>query len=381
MPNRPLRVLIASDKYKGSLTATQAAQAIQRALQRSFPDEVECDLCPIADGGEGTTEAMITALGGAWVTAEVCDAIGRPLQARYGWVADRREAVMEMSAASGLALVSDQPLVPETASTHGTGLLMKHAIERGAKRIVVGIGGSATNDGGIGMAAALGYEFLDSFGNRIEPNMANLERVTRIQRVTTAFPAILVACDVSNPLLGEQGASAVYGPQKGVKDVAWFEHRMRHLADLVAHDLQIDPRELPGAGAAGGLGFGLMAFCGAELTSGFDLIAAQVDLARRIGQADLIITGEGRIDAQTLHGKGPAGVARLAREMGKPVVAFAGSVADMPVLSGVFHVARGIKSDDIPLPEAMRRAEELLEATVAGCAGEIRELAAGGRRF
>lgn len=378
--NRRVRILIATDKFKGSLTAAQAARAVEQALERGWPD-IECDVCPIADGGEGTTEAMITAMHGSWMTAAASDAHGRPIEARYGWVADRNEAILEMSAASGLALVSDLPPAPATASTWGTGLLIQDAVRHGARRILIGIGGSATNDGGIGMAAALGYRFLDRSGRTLRPTMTEIDRTDRIERPATDYPQILVACDVTNPLLGEQGASAVYGPQKGVRDVAWFEARLQRLADLVARDLGVDPRDVPGAGAAGGLGFGLLAFCGARLTSGFDLVAQQVELEPRIRRADLVITGEGRIDSQTLHGKGPAGVAGMAQAFGKPVAAFAGSVEDSPALRERFDLVRAITPPAMPLSEAMKRAESLLETAVTSVLAELTELAAaGGRR-
>lgn len=367
-----MRILIASDKYKGSLTATQVAQTIAQVLQEEIP-EVQCDLCPIADGGEGTTEAMVTALGGEWIEVATVDAQNRPLTARYGLCGN--QAVMEMSAASGLAMVNDLPLNPDTASTYGTGLMIKHALTHGAGRILIGIGGSATNDGGLGMAAALGYRFVDEAGNEVPPRMQEVERVAKVlpPMEMTACP-VLVACDVDNPLLGEKGATCVYGPQKGVRDTALFEKRLTHLADIVARDLGRDPRDVPGAGAAGGLGWGLMAFCDARLTSGFDLIAEQIGLDARVAGADLVITGEGRLDAQTLHGKGPVGIAQMARRLGKPVAAFAGSIEDSPVLHTHFDFTRATKPAEMPLPEAIARAEELLALAVRESAVQIRAL-------
>lgn len=366
-----MRILIASDKFKGSLPASRVAEIIARMLSTHIPD-AECDLCPIADGGEGTTEAMISALGGEWITVDTVDACGRPLQARYGSAGD--EAILEMSAASGLALVKDLPPAPATASTWGTGLMMRHAIARGARRLVIGIGGSATNDGGLGMAAALGHVFIDDEGGPVPPLMTAVPRISRILPPAVFDAKVLVACDVDNPLLGEKGATRVYGPQKGVRDLVWFEQRLAHLADLVARDLGRDPRNVPGAGAAGGLGFGLMAFCAAELVSGFDLVAAQVGLQERIAQADLVITGEGRLDAQTLHGKGPAGVAQMARRAGRPVAAFAGSIQDTPALRAHFDLAHAIKPPAMPLAEAIQRAEELLALAVADAVPHILKL-------
>lgn len=373
-----MRILLASDKYKGSLTASQVAQTLRRVFESEIPGVV-CDICPIADGGEGTTEAMITALGGEWVETPSFDARGRPITARYGLVThhSHTEAVMEMSTTSGLAMVSDLPLDPTTASTHGTGLMMLDAMRKGAQKILIGIGGSATNDGGAGMAQALGYRFLDAAGNALECLPRDLDQLARIERPAARFVPIKVACDVNNPLLGEHGCTRVYGPQKGVTCFEFFEHRLAKLADAVKRDLGIDDASLPGAGAAGGLGYGLMAFCGAELISGFDLVATAVELRERISAADLVITGEGRLDAQTLHGKGPVGVAMMAREHGKPVVAFAGAIDDSPALRAHFDLARAIKPQETPLSEAITRAEELLETAASQAVPEIRRLLEG----
>jgi len=370
-----MRILLASDKYKGSLTATQVAATLRRVLEREIPGVV-CDVCPIADGGEGTTEAMITALGGEWVEVPTFDAQGRAVTARYGLVstAGSLEAVMEMSAASGLAMVSDLPLNPTTASTYGTGLMMQDAIQRGAQKILIGIGGSATNDGGTGMAQALGFHFLDATGRALECVPRDLDQLARIDRPQATPVQIKVACDVNNPLLGEQGCTRVYGTQKGVTCFEFFEHRLSKLAKVVKNQLSVDAADVPGAGAAGGLGYGLIAFCGAELVSGFDLVAEAVNLHQRIAAADLVITGEGRLDAQTLHGKGPVGVAQMARAAGKRVAAFAGAIDDSPALRAHFDLAHAIKPADMPLAEAIARAAELLEAAVLKAVPEIRAL-------
>ena len=370
-----MRILLASDKYKGSLTATQVAQTLRRVFESEIPGVI-CDICPIADGGEGTTEAIITALGGEWVEMHSFDARGRPITARYGFIFTngQTEAVMEMSAASGLAMVCDLPLDPSTASTHGTGLMMRDAIQRGAHKILIGIGGSATNDGGAGMAQALGFRFLDASGNALENLPRDLDQLARIEKPVSLSASVKVACDVSNPLLGEQGCTRVYGPQKGVTCFEFFEHRLAKLAEAVKRDLGTDDADLSGAGAAGGLGYGLMAFCGAELVSGFDLVADAVNLRQRISAADLVITGEGRLDAQTLHGKGPIGVAMMARKLGKPVIAFAGAIDDSSALRAHFDLAFAIKPQEMPLSEAIARAEELLETAARQAVPEIRGL-------
>lgn len=368
-----MRVLIACDKFKGTLSAREVAAILQERLGQALPG-TEWDLCPIADGGEGTTEAVITALGGDWVECPVIDARGRPRTARYGWLPAQQEAVLEMSAASGLAQVLDLPLDPAQATTRGTGQMLADAIARGARRVLVGLGGSATNDGGAGMAAALGHRFFDASGQEVDPLPAHFPRLARIEASRLALPPVQVACDVDNPLLGPRGATAVYGPQKGVREAAFFEDGLAHLADLVCRDLGRDCRDMPGAGAAGGLGWGLMVFCKAELTSGFEHVAGHIGLEERIARADLVLTGEGRLDAQTLCGKGPVGVAQMARRLGKPVVAYAGAVEDSPVLRACFDHSFATKPDDLDLPTALARAAELLAAAADRSAPALRAL-------
>ena len=368
-----MRILIANDKFKGSLPAEKAGFHIKNSLETTFP-EASFDLCPIADGGEGTALAMTTALAGEWTRGTTQDAQGRPLEAPFGWVASSATAIMEMSAASGLAIVQDLKLNPLTASTLGTGILIQSALAKGARRILIGIGGSATNDGGLGVAIALGYTFKKA-GHAFTPTLETILEADQVEK-PASLPAceLIVACDVDNPLLGPRGATRVYGPQKGVTDFIWFEQRLAHLADLVRRDLGNDPREVPGAGAAGGLGFGLMAFLGGRLVSGFDMVATQVGLEARVVAADLVITGEGRLDEQSLQGKGPVGVARLARRLGKKVVGVAGSVDDSAALRAQFDLLIPIKPAAMPLDEAMRRTGELIETAVRAHAAPLRAL-------
>lgn len=368
-----MRILIANDKFKGSLPAEKAGFHIKNSLETSFP-QASFDLCPIADGGEGTALAMTAALAGEWTRCATQDAQGRPLEASFGWVAPSATAIMEMSAASGLAIVQDLELNPFNASTLGTGLLIQSALAKGARRILIGIGGSATNDGGLGVALALGYTFKKA-GQAFIPSLETILEADQVER-PSALPdfELIVACDVDNPLLGPRGATRVYGPQKGVRDFVWFEQRLGHLADLARRDLGVDPREVPGAGAAGGLGFGLMAFLGGRLVSGFDMVATQVGLEQRVAAADLVITGEGRLDEQSLQGKGPVGVARLARRLGKKVVGVAGSVDDSAALRAQFDLLIAIKPAAMPLDEAMRRTGELIEAAVSAHAAPLRAL-------
>jgi len=371
-----MRILLAFDKFKGSLSASQISEIVAAALTRKWP-EAEILISPIADGGEGFTDAMMSVNQGEWREAAITDAQGRARVSRYG-VIERQghlEAVMEMSAASGLAMVKDLPLNPHTASTRGTGEMMKHALDHGAQRILIGIGGSATNDGGCGMASALGCRFYDADGFEVTDLPANLEKVQRIDASAMPKCEVVVACDVDNPLLGAKGASRVYGPQKGVTDVEFFDRRLAHLADLVQRDLGCDHRAVSGAGAAGGLGFGLLSFCGAELQNGFDIVADITDLKAKIESVDLVLTGEGRMDDQTLHGKGPHGVALMARELGKKVVGIAGMIHSRGALETFFDGLVQVKPEDMGTEEAIAKAASLLEETVALRADWLKEVA------
>jgi glycerate kinase len=365
-----MRVLIAPDKFKGSLSASQAAAAIRAGVRHNHPDW-EIDVLPIADGGEGTAQLLTHALKGRWLHAAVTDALGRPVTAGFGLalVDDRNVALLEMSAASGIALLDKSELDPWRASTFGTGQLILAAMDAGAEKIIIGIGGSATNDGGSGMARALQFEFLDD--NDPEPIQiipSDLMRTSEIlYSMELDLPEIIVACDVENPLLGENGATRIYGPQKGVTldQIDHHEQRLTHLANLVTADLGVDFRNTPGAGAAGGLGFGLLSFCEASLQSGFDLVAKTIHLQEKIAAAELVITGEGGLDAQTLMGKGPAGIARMAKAAGTKVIAFGGYATAELRDSGTFHAIYAIMDkQNITTDDAIQRAGELLTQLV-----------------
>ena len=358
-----MRLLIAPDKFKGSLSALAAAQAIERGFRTVFPDLV-ADLAPIADGGEGFSESLGGALGAEWVTVKTEDAIGRPLEARYAWVAAEQLAILEMSAASGLCHFQLAERNPLAATTYGTGLLMRDAIARGAKKILVGLGGSATTDGGAGLAQALGYRFLNEAGGEFVPHPGTLDLLDRIEAPTDLrLPEIIAACDVQNPLLGERGTARVYSPQKGADapTMELLESAMRRLADVAAESLRWDARDVPGAGAAGGLGYGLLTFCQATIRPGFDIVAETMRLDERLAAADLVITGEGRLDDQTLDGKGPAGVAARARLAGKPVIAFGGAVNPAAEQAGIFDALVPLTDRPMALEEAMASAALLLE--------------------
>ena len=329
-------IAIAPDSFKGALSAEGVARAIAEGLAASFP-KAEFRLIPMADGGEGTVDAWAASAGATRIKVVVQDPLGRPVKAEYAFEASSRTAVIEMAAASGLPLLAPGERNPLATSTYGTGELVRDALDRGARHVILGIGGSATNDGGTGVAAALGARLLDARGRELPPGGAALARLAKIDlsgldpRVAkTCFEA---ACDVTNPLCGPSGASAVYGPQKGAtpKDVKTLDAALRHFAEVAATTPGIAKRakpEAPGAGAAGGLGFGLMAFCGAKLRSGVKIIAESVGLRERLEGCDLAITGEGRLDAQTVNGKTPAGVAKVAKRAGVPCIAICGCVGE-----------------------------------------------------
>lgn len=367
-----MKIVVAPDSFKESLAAREVCSAIAAGLRRVWPDAV-IDECPMADGGEGTVDALVAAVGGEFREAEVRGPLGRPVRARWGRLPDGT-AVLEMAAASGLALVPPAERNPLRTSTFGTGQLIRAALDDGARRIVIGIGGSATNDGGIGCAQALGVRFLDSDGTPLPDSAAggDLERIARIDvsRADTRLyqTEVLVACDVDNPLCGPRGASAVFGPQKGATPecVARLDRGLSHLADLIERDLGLDVRSFSGAGAAGGLGAGLVAFCSASFRAGVQLVMDTVRLADRLRGARLVVTGEGRLDRQSAMGKVVAGVGRAARAAGVPSVALVGSLGEgadeaRDFLDAFFPIV----DRPMTLEEAMARTAELLERTAA----------------
>jgi glycerate kinase len=326
-----VRVLVAPDKFKGTLTAEEAAEAIASGWRRADPGAV-VEAVPMADGGEGTLEALVAALRGDRHRAKVTGPLGDPVEAEFGLAETRdgRLGIVEMARASGLALLSPARRDPKRATTRGTGELIIQACRRGVDRVLVCIGGSATNDGGAGMAQALGVRLLDERGEDLGPGGAALLRLARIDvsgmDVSVRNANFVAATDVDNTLLGPYGASAVYGPQKGATadDVAVLDKALGHFAAVVHRDLGIDVRDIRGAGAAGGLGAGLVAFLGARLRPGVEVVIEAVGLADRMARADLVVTGEGRLDEQSLRGKAPAGVLRLARELGVPAIVLCG---------------------------------------------------------
>jgi glycerate kinase len=365
---RPVRVLIAPQAFKGSVDAVAVASAIARGVRRVWPDTATDEL-PLADGGEGTVRALVRATGGRLRTSRVHDPLGREIDAEWGTFGDGRTAVIEMAAASGLPLLAARERDPRVTSTRGTGELLLEAAMSGAARVIVGIGGSATNDGGTGMARAIGFGFLDAGGADLPEGGAALARLQRIegqvdQRVIRV--SIEVASDVRNPLVGPEGASAVFGPQKGATPeiVRELDAALAHYADVLQGFLGRDVRSVPGAGAAGGLGAGLIAFADAKLRSGAELVMGATRFDERARAADLVITGEGRLDAQSGYGKVTGSVVTRANALGKPVAIVAGGVAGgYEKLFGSGLAALEIASDGpMSLDEAMARGEALIES-------------------
>ena len=358
-----MRILIAPDKFKGTLSAREVAEAIAAGLREKLPN-AKIDIMPLADGGEGTAEVISNALGASWLKCKAHDPIGREIEACYGWIENRKLAVMEMSEAAGMRRLQPNELNPEIATTFGVGEMILDATKSGANEIIIGLGGSATNDGGFGMARALGFRFLKKGARKLECKMhSSLHELASIEKATDLkLPRIIAAVDVKNPLLGENGATRIFGPQKGVTPdkIDNFERALAKLAKVVAKQFGFDYRDEAGAGAAGGLGFGLLSFCGATIRPGFDVVAESVGLEAKMKDVDLVITGEGSLDRQTLEGKTPAGVARLARKLGKRVFAFVGRASDdlepRKLFGGVYTNSQPGMSDE----ENMRRAAELL---------------------
>ncbi|MGI5877654.1 MAG: glycerate kinase [Christensenellales bacterium] len=377
-----MKIIVAPDSFKGSLTAAEAARCVKRGLGLAGIADVEC--LPLADGGEGTVEALVAATGGAVRVSRVSGPLGEPVEARWGILGDGVTAVIEMAEASGLTLVPEGRLNPMLTSTYGTGELIREAVAAGCSRLLMGIGGSATNDGGAGMAQALGFRLLDAAGGELPRGGGSLHALDRID--VSVFDAAMyrdvsvrVACDVTNPLCGPEGASAVYGPQKGAdrEMVARLDANLYHFARILMRDLGADVLALPGGGAAGGLGAGLAAFLGASLEPGIDVVLETVGFDRRIQGADWIITGEGRTDGQTLFGKVPLGVARRAAAAGIPVICLSGSLG--PGFGALydhgFAALLSIAPGPGTLRDAMKNAAARLEDTARAVGGILRALA------
>ena len=366
-----MRIVIAPDSFKGCLNANGVAVAMRRGVQRVYP-ESEIDMIPMADGGEGTVEAILSAVEGVKIKVKVTDPLGRPIETSYGLIDNGATAIIEMASASGLPLLSVEERNPLVTSTYGTGLLIGDALERGVSKILLGIGGSATNDGGTGLAVALGVKLLDAYGQELPPGGAALAKLVNIDmseinpRLTKV--QVEVACDVQNPLCGLEGASAVYGPQKGAKpeDVEVLDTALQNFGKHLSKVSGINLLELAGGGAAGGLGAGVVGFLAAKLRPGSQIVLEVANADEKIKEADLVLTGEGKTDFQTAYGKVPVGVAALAKNNKVPVLVVSGSVEGPPDflaeqgITSCFSVSEGIAT----LEEAFLKVEEQLEREV-----------------
>lgn len=362
-----MKIVIAPQAFKGSISALDAAEAMRKGIMAVFPD-ADAVLVPVADGGDGTLETLVEGSGGEIRQATVTGPLGERRAAQWGAMGDGVTAVIEMARTSGLALVPLDRRDPLNATTYGLGEIVHYALDDGFRRFIMGIGGSATNDAGAGMAQALGVRLLDAAGDELPHGGAALANLSRIDmngidpRVTES--SFLVACDVSNPLTGTEGASAIYGPQKGATPemVQTLDAALLHFSEVVRHDIGADVNDLQGAGAAGGLGGGMVAFLDAELRAGVDIVLDTVALDTTLEGADLVLTGEGALDYQTVYSKAPIGVAERAKRLGIPVIAIAGTLGDRYRLVHEHGIdaALAITNAPMSLEEASSHAAELI---------------------
>lgn len=359
-----MKVIVAIDSLKGSLSSLEAGKAAEEGIKRAMP-EAEIIIKPVADGGEGTVSALTSGLNGRLEKAEVTGPLGQKVKAVYGILPDKT-AVIEMAEAAGLPLVPVDKRNPMETTTYGVGELISHAMDRGCRKFIVGIGGSATNDGGSGMLQALGCHFYKKDGTEICPGAEEIEEIARVdiggmdRRLEEC--RFEIACDVTYPLCGERGASAVFAPQKGAdaRMVGRLDDALSHLADVTEEVLKTDNRNLPGAGAAGGLGFAFSSYLGGDLRPGVEIVLDAVLSEKELSEADIVVTGEGRFDGQTAMGKAPVGIAKRAKEKGCMVLVFAGSIEpqgvrkvqdDMQLIDGAFPILPGVMT----LEEAMQK--------------------------
>ncbi len=363
-------IVLAPDSFKESMSAKEACIAMERGIKKVNQD-IKCVHVPMADGGEGTMQSLVDATNGKIYSLEVVGPLGNKVQAEYGILGDREVGILEMASASGIHLVSLDKRNPLITTTYGTGELIKACLDKGVKKLLIGIGGSATNDGGAGVIQALGGKLLDKDGNELGFGGGELGKLHNID-LTNFDPrlkdvVVEVACDVNNPLCGEKGASNVFGPQKGATPdmVSLLDNNLKHYANIIKEQIGMDVLEVPGAGAAGGLGAGLMAFLNGTLKKGIEIVIEYSGLEEKVKEADMVWTGEGSIDFQTQYGKTPLGVAAIAKKYDKPVIAFAGRVGDnIDVLyekgiDSIFGIMKGVTS----IEEALEKGKENIEKT------------------
>lgn len=374
-----MKFVLATDSFKESMTSIEACNVMEKAIKK-IKSDAEVIKVPMADGGEGTVEALVNSTGGTFVYTEVLNPLGEKIKASYGILGDKKTAVIEMAKASGIELIKREDRNPLITTTYGTGQLIKHALENGIKHLVIGIGGSATNDGGCGMLQALGVKLLDKDNNEISFGGGSLDKIEKID-VSEIYEGIKdvtfeVACDVTNPFVGPTGASFIFGPQKGADPemVQLLDNNLKHFADKIKETLNIEIANAPGAGAAGGLGGALLAFLNAELKSGIELVIKYTNLEEKVQGADYVFTGEGAIDGQTIFGKTPVGVSKVAKKFNIPTIAFGGKVSDdadnlfEEGIIALFSIMRGVES----LDDALRNGAHNLEKTVENVVRTLR---------
>ncbi|MDR4220668.1 glycerate kinase [Priestia megaterium] len=374
-----MKIVVAPDSFKESLTALHVCEAVEKGIKTHFPN-AEISKVPMADGGEGTVQSLVDATGGQIIQAKVTGPLGKEVEAFYGILGDGNTAVIEMAAASGLHHVPVDKRNPLITTTRGTGELILKALDHKVKHIIIGIGGSATNDGGAGMAKALGAKLLDANGAEIKEGGGSLDQLASIDLTNLDFRLaevkVEVACDVDNLLTGETGASAIFGPQKGATPdmVRQLDRNLAHYAAVIEKEMDIHIQNVAGAGAAGGLGGGLLAFLSAELKPGVDIVIEATQLESYVKNADLVITGEGRIDGQTIYGKTPIGVAKTAKKHSVPVIAIAGSIGagSEAVYEHGIHALFSVVPGAVALSEALEKADENIERTAKNVASVIR---------
>lgn len=370
------KIVIAPDSFKESMTALEAAQAIERGFSKVLPNTTVFDKIPMADGGEGTTEALVDALNATYRTVSVQNPINKTINASYGISHSTNTAIIDMASASGLDLIAEKDKNPLFTSSYGTGQLINDALEQGVNHIILGIGGSATNDGGMGMLSALGCRFLDSNHKLLPAGGAALAQLAHIDiaklnsKLTNT--TIEVACDVTNPLLGKYGATEIYGRQKGATEqmVKQLDAALSHYHDIIEQQLHLSVKDIEGAGAAGGLGAALLAFLDAKLSKGIDLVLKETQFNKRINDADLVITGEGKIDHQTIYGKTPIGVSRSAQRLNIPVIVIAGSLGEgyQDVYKCGINSVFSIMQQPCSLSNALNNGRHYLELTAENIA-------------
>ena len=370
-----MKFVLATDSFKESMTSIEVCNVMEKAIKK-IKSDAEVIKVPMADGGEGTVEALVNSTGGTFVETEVLNPLGEKIKASYGILGDEKTAVIEMAKASGIELIKREDRNPLITTTYGTGQLIKHALENGIKHLVIGIGGSATNDGGCGMLQALGVKLLDKDNHEISFGGGSLDKIQTID-VSEMYERVKdvtfeVACDVTNPFVRPNGASYIFGPQKGADKemVELLDNNLKHFAEKIKESLNVDITEVPGAGAAGGLGGALLAFLNAELKSGIELVIKYTNLEDKVQGADYVFTGEGAIDGQTIFGKTPVGVSKVAKKYNIPTIAFGGKVSDdadnlfEEGIIALFSIMRGIESLDNALKNGAHNLGKAVENVV-----------------